>query len=127
MLWPDNEEKLQENNFLQIRFNAPFKYSSLSDPNCIRLLRLHEGSETDVIVCDLFEAQLGQHLPFEALSYTWDLHKFIELRQRGRVDFEKSRPHRPIMINGKSHLITMNLYHAFFRIPSPKEEAAYMD
>lgn len=58
---------------------------------------------------------------FEALSYTWDLD-----RQWKTIKFEfvedQEKEERPILCNGKTHHVTMNLYHALTELRRQKLE-----
>jgi hypothetical protein len=79
-----------------------FKYVpiDLEQPG-IRLLRLFKGRERN-IECELFQTWLyGEStIPYEALSYTWGDKKTFDY----------------INVNGRSHGITRNLYHALYHM-----------
>jgi hypothetical protein len=51
----------------------PYVYQRLTDTESIRLLKLHAGSKSQEIVCDLVEKPLlgDDQLDFEALSWSW--------------------------------------------------------
>lgn len=91
----------------------------MSGPKCIRLLRIHEGTDTDAVSCDVFEADLESKPAFEALSYTWDLDPHWDTFKFDIVKDEK-KEERPILCNGKTRLITMNLYHALTELRRQK-------
>lgn len=110
---------MQETDRSQIKFQEEFTYTALSGPRCIRLLRIHDGSDTDVVSCEVFEVNLDQNPSFEALSYTWDLDSEWSTLQFEFV-FDKKREERPILCNGKTHHVTMNLYHALTELRRQK-------
>jgi hypothetical protein len=64
-----------------------------------------------VVSCDVFEERLDAKPSFDALSYTWDLDPEWDTF---KFDFvrDKKKEERPILCNGKTHHVTMNLYHA---------------
>lgn len=86
-------------------------YEKLSGPKFIRVLRIHPGDDTDVVSCDVFEVDLDSKPSFEALSYTWDLDPQWSTFKFEFVE-DKEKEERPILCNGKTHHVTMNLYHA---------------
>ncbi|RDI81402.1 hypothetical protein Vi05172_g8687 [Venturia inaequalis] len=98
-------------NEKKIKFSEAFAYEKLSGPKCIRVLKIHAGDDIDVVSCDVFEVDLDLKPSFEALSYTWDLDP-----QWSTFSFEfvadKEKEERPILCNGKTLHVTMNLYHA---------------
>jgi hypothetical protein len=83
------------------------------------LLRIHEGNDTDVVSCDVFEVDLDQNPSFEALSYTWDLDPQWNTFKFDIVDDQK-KEERPILCNGKPRHVTMNLYHALTELRRQK-------
>lgn len=91
----------------------------MTGPKCIRLLKIHEGADTDVVSCDVFEADLESNPSFEALSYTWDLDPSFDLIKFDIVKDEK-KEERPILCNGKTRHVTMNLYHALTELRRQK-------
>ncbi|KAK3988766.1 ankyrin repeat-containing domain protein [Cladorrhinum sp. PSN332] len=48
-----------------------YEYLPITGKSCIRLLELHPGREKEIIKFDLFEVDLDDEPPFEALSYEW--------------------------------------------------------
>ncbi|CAI6331776.1 unnamed protein product [Periconia digitata] len=98
-------------NEQKIKFQEEFRYTPLSGPRSIRLVRIHHGADTDVVACDVFEENLDNRPAFEALSYTWDLDPDWSWTKLEVVD-DKKKEERPILCNGKTCHITMNLYHA---------------
>jgi hypothetical protein len=73
-----------------------------------RLARLRRGSSLD-IHCELFEAWLYQDtyiIPYEALSYTWG-----DTKRTARIT-----------LNGRSLLVTENLYTALLHLRSSSED-----
>jgi hypothetical protein len=95
----------------KILIQEEFTYTQLDGPKHIRLLKIHEGNDTNVVACNVFQVDLDQKPSFEALSYTWDLGP-----QWNTLKFEfvedKAREERPILRNGKTLHVTMNRYHA---------------
>lgn len=86
-------------------------------------MRILPGVDTDVLSVDLFESNLDDKPVFEALSYTWDLptrfailHDFEEIRDKGEQ--------RPVLCNGKTVHITMNLYLALLELRRMKLETS---
>jgi hypothetical protein len=102
---------VQNADRVQIKFAEEFAYPPLSGPKCIRLLKIHDGNDTDVVSCDVFEVDLDQKPSFEALSYTWNLDPQWKTMKFDVVE-DKVKEERPILCNGKPHHVTMNLYHA---------------
>lgn len=47
------------------------KYSPLSRPDEIRCLLFESGNGDDPFVCQIRHINLGEGLPFEAISYVW--------------------------------------------------------
>ncbi|KAF2228725.1 hypothetical protein EV356DRAFT_457163, partial [Viridothelium virens] len=106
-------------NEQKIKFQEEFIYPSLSGPRYIRLLEIHDGNDTDVISCDVLEVELDQKPSFQALSYTWDLDpQFDTFKLEFAEDTKKEE--RPILCNGKTHHVTMNLYHALTELRRQK-------
>lgn len=67
----------------------------------------------DVVSCELFEVNLDKEpiIEYDALSYTWDLDpEWNTLKFEFVNDTKKEE--RPILCNGKTKHVTMNLYHA---------------
>jgi Heterokaryon incompatibility protein (HET) len=91
----------------------------LSGTKLIRLLKIHDGSDIDVVSCDVFEVDLDSKPSFEALSYTWDLDPQWSTFKFDFVE-DKEREERPILCNGKTHHVTMNLYHALTELRRQK-------
>ncbi|TLD35156.1 Heterokaryon incompatibility protein 6 [Venturia nashicola] len=106
-------------NEKKIKFSEAFAYERLSGPKFIRVLKIHPGGDTDVVSCDVFEVNLDSKPLFEALSYTWNLDP-----QWSTFEFEfvedKEKEERPILCNGKTHHVTMNLYHALTELRRQK-------
>ncbi|KAF4984582.1 hypothetical protein FZEAL_258 [Fusarium zealandicum] len=48
-----------------------FSYTAIPQGRCLRLLKIHPGSEDDELVCDLFAADLDTTPSYTALSYVW--------------------------------------------------------
>lgn len=74
-------------------------------------MRIHDGADTDVVACDVFEVSLDKEPVFEALSYTWDLDPEWSTLKFDVIE-DKKKEERPILCNGKTYHVTMNLYHA---------------
>ncbi|KAF2753755.1 HET-domain-containing protein [Pseudovirgaria hyperparasitica] len=87
---------------------AAFTYSPLTGPRCIRLLHIQAGGDTDALTCDVSEVDLDAEPIFEALSYTWDQDHAWD----NEPEPESERKRKPILCNGQSCEVTMNLYHA---------------
>ena len=64
-----------------------------------------------MISCDVFEVEIDQKPSFKALSYTWDLDPQWDTFKFEFTEDEK-KEERPVLCNGKTHHVTMNLYHA---------------
>ncbi|KAF2422581.1 hypothetical protein EJ08DRAFT_619328 [Tothia fuscella] len=112
---------LRGRNEQKIKFQEEFAYPRLSSPRCIRLLKIHAGKDIDVICCDVFEVDLDKKPSFEALSYTWDLDLQWSMMKLEAVEDTK-KEERPILCNGKTHHVTMNLYHALTELRRQKME-----
>ncbi|KAF1998437.1 hypothetical protein P154DRAFT_439291, partial [Amniculicola lignicola CBS 123094] len=110
---------VRNRNEKKIKFEEGFAYTPFSGPRCIRLLKIHEGDDTDVVSCDVFEVDLDQAPSFEALSYTWDLDPQWDTFQFEYVP-DKAREERPILCNGKTCHVTMNLYHVLTELRRQK-------
>ena len=48
-----------------------FNYASLEHKDSIRLFRMREGQNNDLIVCDIYHTRLSEQPDFIALSYAW--------------------------------------------------------
>ncbi|KAF2671842.1 hypothetical protein BT63DRAFT_452349 [Microthyrium microscopicum] len=105
------KELFRTRNERKIKFSEEFTYSPLSDSRCIRLVKIHKGAETDILSCDLCEANLEKEPIFHALSYSWDLDPHFSAWDFAMVP-DKKKEERPILCNGKVLHITMNLYNA---------------
>lgn len=119
----DNTLPCQEHNASidQIKFSEAFAYEKLSGARFIRVLKIHPGDDTDVVSCDVFEVDLDSKPSFEALSYTWDLNPQWSTIKFDFVE-DKEKEERPILCNGKTHHVTMNLYHASTELRRQKLE-----
>src|SRR4051812_20299048 len=84
----------------------PFAYTKLSTPHGIRLIRVKSGTESDPIDCDVFESDIDDAPPYEALSYTW------QIDQSWTNDEDPEPPPRPVKCNGQLLEVSRNLYHA---------------
>ncbi|GIZ48285.1 hypothetical protein CKM354_001135300 [Cercospora kikuchii] len=94
-----------------IKFSEAFTYIPLVGQRCFRLLRIRPASLADVLAVELFEANLDDRPIYEALSYSWNLNPTYSLTKLAYVDDQKHEE-RPILCNGKTLHITMNLYQA---------------
>lgn len=57
---------------VEVEALPPFEYAPLSEPDNIRLLCLHPGSQDEAIECSLDEANLDlENYSYQALSYAW--------------------------------------------------------
>ncbi|QDS78035.1 hypothetical protein FKW77_003080 [Venturia effusa] len=110
-------------NEKKIKFSEAYTYEKLSGPRSIRILKIYPGGDTDVVSCSVFEVDLDSKPVFEALSYTWDLDP-----QWNTIKFEfvedKEKEERPILCNGKTHHVTMNLYHILTELRRQKSETS---
>jgi hypothetical protein len=82
-----------------------YRYSSLTGPDNIRLLRLHPSEDKNAVVqCQLFNYSLEESSerthPYDALSYVWG--------ESGKT--------RPIRINEHELPVTLNLHEALSRL-----------
>ncbi|PVI01867.1 hypothetical protein DM02DRAFT_560828 [Periconia macrospinosa] len=105
------KQYFRSRNEQKIKFQEEYRYAPLSGPRSIRLVRIHHGADTDVVTCDVFEVSLDNQPVFEALSYTWDLDPEWSWTKLEIVE-DKKKEERPILCNGKTMHISMNLYHA---------------
>ncbi|KAI5359217.1 putative heterokaryon incompatibility [Septoria linicola] len=106
-------------NERKIKYSEAFEYSSLSGPRCYRLLRIQPSADTEVLSVELFESSLDDQVEFEALSYSWNLDPKISITKGDLVEDQK-REERPILCNGKTLHITMNLYNALMEFRTLK-------
>ena len=94
----------------------PYVYTPLTKPNAIRLLKLQEGAEGDVIECDVEEVSLDDSPQYEALSYTWNTDIPIHLTTKPPPQNSNTGPPepltRPIKCGGRLLTVQLNLYYA---------------
>ncbi|MCJ1388748.1 hypothetical protein MMC18_001597 [Xylographa bjoerkii] len=86
----------RQNNYSTLVFKHKFEYTSLgSRSNTIRLIDLFPASDQfEEIRCMLFEVELDEQVPYEALSYTWG------------PDYTTRTP---IRLNGYTFLVSQSL------------------
>lgn len=72
-----------------------------------------------MVSCDVFEACLDDKPNFETLSYTWDQDPQWSMAKLDVVEDTK-KEERPILCNGMTRHITMNLYHALTELRRQK-------
>ncbi|KAF1817790.1 uncharacterized protein K489DRAFT_328791, partial [Dissoconium aciculare CBS 342.82] len=107
------KQYIRKRNEQKIKYGEEFTHAPLSGPRCVRVLRIHPGEDTDLVACDLVEIDLDQDpLPaYEALSYSWNEDIEFDLL-KSNYTREPKPDERPILCNGRTRHVTMNLYHA---------------
>lgn len=98
-----------------------YTYKALSGPRNFRLLRILPGADTNVVSVEMHEVSLDDKPIFDALSYTWNLDPTYSFSKGASVEVEKWEK-RPILCNGLTLHITMNLYHALIQFRRMKLE-----
>lgn len=84
----------------------PYRYSPLSDPKKIRILRLY-GGDSPVLYADLFESPISGDVSYEALSYRWQ---------------SPEPSHSLLVTNGTTLRITASLFEALCAVRRAKPE-----
>ena len=105
-----NQDDLGQAQVMNDHDTGLYHSLTLSQQTSIRLLRIHQLHDSSSNHCSLEIADLASKPEYHALSYTWGP-PTDQAEQRGMTD----RRCCPIVCNGKTVLVTENLFH-FLRL-----------